>query len=833
MRDLFRIETDRLSVTWSSGRDEKIIPAYSTTSAPPGYLRISPRRADLTFSENNWRAGVPDGAARDWQQIIGPRLFEERDYLFHLHSKKGQTITFVNRDPALIRAIDHKESRSIHGTINFGSQAGMSSFSVALDGMPELDFELEIFPSKLDYALDYAQLTAEVQDVCTGLALEYLRSTYKFGLGSPQPRSSVLEWTILLRHAITELERAVVYISRHPHWNIEREPRDVRADRLKHIDASVRRAVLRGSGSGGFIRKGLGFPCRERISERTPYPSLDTPEHRWLGHQVRGIRRKLSQILLEQSAVTSEFRKKDSNSARRASIREEILQLEQRVAHISETEPLKSAGPVPPSNFASMKLLGSPGYRDAYRAILMLSMGLRLAGGIIQTSLKDLSTLYEYWCYISVLQTVSELVGLPLPTTPLIKPEQNGLRVAIQKGYETKVPFPLQNGRRILVTYNPQFRGDQSFLVPQQPDILLTIEDPSWPAIHIVLDAKYRLDNSPETVARYKSSGPPQDALNVLHRYRDAIVDMEASDKPVRTVVEAVALFPYRELESGAFRDSRLWRSLERIGVGAIPMLPDGTTYFREYLSRILLKGGWSLADRGINHRSRERAADWREAAAKPVLVGILRPGIESEHLAWIETEQLYYMPMLRRQRRQYQVSSILIFSPSALRTPGAITHVANVESIEVLPRKDIKTPWPGRDADRPQVVYRLSALRKVLQPIAFKPGTSAGLRRPRWTSELGFRRANFVNELIIETEPEWRLYEDLRLAETEFDVEADSPSLENPDDPQGRAWFRIGSFSVQYRGSAGFLIRKLGFSDQFVRSPEAVLALISTSAIN
>jgi hypothetical protein len=830
MPKLFRIETDRISLTWSLSRDEPILPAYSTLTPPPGQLRIVPRRRDIVFSANNWRSGVPEGVAGDWQQIVGPRLFEEKEYLFHIHAKHGQLISFTHRDPVLIRAVQNEDSNSVHGNINFGSQVGLTLFSIALDGIPEVDFEVEVFPTKIDYAFDYEQLTAEIQDVCTGLALEYLRSTFKLGLGSREPRSSLLEWAILLKHAISDLEQAVFYISQHPHRNIEREPGTIRAERLKRTDASVRRAVLRGAGTGRFLCEGLKFPCREKISERTPRSTLDTPEHRWLAHQLKSIRRRLSQILSELSDTSKGVNLQGARKERQTRVHEEVLQLEQRIAHLSQTELLNSAGAIPPPNFASMKLLGTPGYREAYRAILLLSLGLRLTGGPIRMSLKDLSTLYEYWCYISVLGTVSALVGAQLPVSSLIRPEQNGLRVALQRGRETKVHFPLQNGRQIEVIYNPQFKGNQSFLVPQQPDILLTIKDPSWPALHIVLDAKYRVDNSPDTVARYQSPGPPQDALNVLHRYRDAIVDTEASsDKPKRTIVEAAALFPYRELQTGSFRESRLWRSLERIGVGAIPMLPNGANYFREYISRILIKGGWSLADLPIGHRSLECSMDWRQAASKPVLVGVLKPGYEAEHLAWIKRERTYYMPMLQRQRRQYQVSSVLFFSPTALRIPGAITHAADVESVEILSRKEIKTPWPfSRDADQTQVVYHLGALRQLPKAIPFKTGTKFGLRRPRWTSELGAARATTLNELILETEPEWRLYEDLQLSEIEFYVDPDSPVLEDPDDPQGRAWFRIGSVSVNFRGAAGFLIRRLGIPDRYVRSAEAVIEILS-----
>jgi hypothetical protein len=38
-----------------------------------------------------------------------------------------------------------------------------------------------------------------------------------------------------------------------------------------------------------------------------------------------------------------------------------------------------------------MQLLGAPGYKEAYRACLILSLGLRIEGGPFKLSLKDLS----------------------------------------------------------------------------------------------------------------------------------------------------------------------------------------------------------------------------------------------------------------------------------------------------------------------------------------------------------------------------------------------------------------------------------------------------------
>jgi predicted component of viral defense system (DUF524 family) len=60
-------------------------------------------------------------------------------------------------------------------------------------------------------------------------------------------------------------------------------------------------------------------------------------------------------------------------------------------------------------------------------------------------------------------------------------------------------------------------------------------------------------------------AGPPEDALGTLHRYRDAIIGAPR-------VEVAAALFP--GTADDAFLRSRLWSSLDRLGVGAVPIRP-------------------------------------------------------------------------------------------------------------------------------------------------------------------------------------------------------------------------------------------------------------------
>src|SRR3990172_8126861 len=53
--------------------------------------------------------------------------------------------------------------------------------------------------------------------------------------------------------------------------------------------------------------------------------------------------------------------------------------------------------------------------------------------------------------------------------------------------------------------------------------ILLTLMRPGAPLVQFVIDAKYRLDVSDDYISVFGCAGPPVDAVNALHRYRDAI----------------------------------------------------------------------------------------------------------------------------------------------------------------------------------------------------------------------------------------------------------------------------------------------------------------------
>ena len=246
---------------------------------------------------------------------------------------------------------------------------------------------------------------------------------------------------------------------------------------------------------------------------------------------------------------------------------------------IDSTTAIAAASGAPPA--PTPRLLSAPGYAEAYAASRALDLSLAVAEGAVPHATRDLWALYEMWSYLTLARTVARLLDQPLPARAFFRAEHRGIRFLLRRGRRHAVTL-WRGGLRVTVTYNPRFAA-RSGLLAQRPDLLLTVKRGAVTR-RFVLDAKYRRDDGARYVRRYGAPGPPETALGDLHRYRDAIVEPAGG----RTVEEAVALYPYRVDESEAFTESRLWASIERIGVGAIPLVPGATDLLDRWLRRVL-----------------------------------------------------------------------------------------------------------------------------------------------------------------------------------------------------------------------------------------------------
>jgi len=108
--------------------------------------------------------------------------------------------------------------------------------------------------------------------------------------------------------------------------------------------------------------------------------------------------------------------------------------------------------------------------------------------------------------------------------------------------------------------------------VPQKPDIVLQLtkdDVEKGMKMTYLFDAKYRIsgkDNGVDT--------PPDDAINQMHRYRDAIYYRDYDSKQLKKeVIGGYILFP-GDGDSAEVQMSKFYKSIQEVNIGAFPLRP-------------------------------------------------------------------------------------------------------------------------------------------------------------------------------------------------------------------------------------------------------------------
>ena len=787
----FRLEWRELSRVWA--RREQL-----------GLFRIRLLRHQTGLSADSWKAS-PSGPDRLFDSEIGPALFEETDYQIYLRALgDSQCIRMQHRDPLIVRHLTMQESGRVqHGVINFRGQVGQTTLTICIDGRPYAILELEVFPTKMDYQADFRSLIADLQQHARGLVWEYLRSTVHQAQTIASRPANRLEWLLILRGIVESLHAAVRYISHSPSRRLDPDLRLQRPEQIRRIDTGLRRQIARASSAGnGVLFQGLLIPQRLNAATRTA--TLNTPEHRWLRSQLTDIQLKLTQLSTAATVA--------SDSDRNRVIVAELRNFRLRIGKMLQTEAMQNADGPADNQAISLQLLQAPGYREAFQCCHALRLGLAFEGDKLQLSIKELNALYENWVLIAVLKIIRELAGQEDQTPQRLILQNSGLSITLTRGREQTFRFKLDDDRRIEVVYNPQFKDQRAILIPQRPDVLLRLLQKHWPPVHIILDAKYRIDDSPEYQRQFGSPGPPIDAINVLHRYRDAILEAEpiaeSSGGIRRAVVHAAAIFPASGQVCSSFRTSRLWQALDRLGIGAIPALPHDLSLLREWLQRILEESGWEIARRIIPHSTTTRKTQLQQSSVRPALVQVLDQSDGQSRLDWIRQTQRCYIRMPRRPHRHFQISTVAFYCSQPLQSPPAIAWKAEVLHTELVLRSDIITPWVTRHNSQAQMIlYHLGPVTRISSPIVNISPSQTSFRTDRWTTQLALERASVAAEICLETEFEWELYEALKARNVRFRLHMDLIRNDSEDIPRGRTWFRFqNGDAVRFDGANGFL---------------------------
>lgn len=577
MPDVLRIETAHwvLSV-WTKDVQAPLDRLISTLqsrgrSLPPAPLRFSP---PLTVSAVQSLAEIilPEQPATGFI-LPTPVFFENRLYDFEF-----QFLPEIARrgEPKIIHWLKSVEdgfrfSRDcLRGSVNFGNDVGWFRLGVQFhDGRQQVEqfISFEVLPTKMDMANDFDLIHKAIDNTYPLWRFSFAQKTEHELAKSQKPHERFpLLWLALFRSLRKELENAVKLICRSPHARLLPHERFLRPDRLKgRLTPRFEEQVTEQCRSGALHR-------RHRIETRRL--SVDTPENRFVKMVMIRCVRELTVFIRRARLSNAVPDRERLSSAFFAELESWLKPLEQRLA-----EPLfREVGNYNGMAQESLVLHHRTGYAKIYRIWQELKLYLDLFGRQAAISMKSVAELYEVWCLLEIRRM---LMGLGFTEVESRKAalRTKGLEKELVDGMGTAFLFTRRDGLKIRLahepvfspTKNPDARGIYSWTTSQKPDILLESAFPDGSRIRWIFDAKYRIaaeDGSDDLI--------PDDAINQMHRYRDALIHLSAGDDGVteksRPVVGAFVLYPGWFDEETAVNPYH--RAVEAVGIGGFPLLP-------------------------------------------------------------------------------------------------------------------------------------------------------------------------------------------------------------------------------------------------------------------
>ena len=301
--------------------------------------------------------------------------------------------------------------------------------------------------------------------------------------------------------------------------------------------------------------------------------SNDTQENRFLKYALGQITDKyesLKERIVSINGLADE-KKKD------------LAEIQATLKHLQRNPFFRTVGRFKGMNQESLVLQRATSYSQIYWTWNLLRRAYSLNDGIYKLQSKDIATLYEIWCFIEVSHIVKELLGTDVDVDHRNRMEMNGIFTwELGKGEHSRILFKKDDGELAELVYNPKHTDKENdtismdrLVVPtvaQKPDIVLQLTKHDLQKnmkMTYLFDAKYRIDGRVNGV-----DTPPEDAINQMHRYRDAIYYKENKDAALKKeVIGGYILFP-GDGQKAEVEVSKFYKTIDEVNIGAFPLRP-------------------------------------------------------------------------------------------------------------------------------------------------------------------------------------------------------------------------------------------------------------------
>ena len=452
------------------------------------------------------------------------------------------------------------------GFINYQNEIGRSEIQIIYKVDKEtrrFRFAFEVLSTKLDYHEHWRAIVEDIEREYSMLSLDYMRRTFHGFSPDQNGEHPDIVWWSVFDGEQQKFIRACKSIIDRPRHRLHGEEVYLRADKLKQTPHNIGNRLAEHRQEPAYL-----YRVEQQIQ------SNDTQENRFLKFALHQISKRYEDLRQRIETV------KTASDTMKAA----MLATSETLKRLQRHPFFRTIGRFKGISQESLVLQKAIGYSQVYRTWNLLRRAYSLNDGLYRLQTKDIATLYEIWCFIEVSHIVKEQLHLDNEDVEhRNRMEMNGVfSWELGKGEHSRILFRKDGVELAELVYNPKNADKENEsvgmkdwsvpTVPQKPDIVLQLTKNDLQRgmkMTYLFDAKYRIDGRDKGV-----DVPPDDAINQMHRYRDAIYYKDYDAKVLKKeVIGGYILFP-GDGEPNDVARSKFYETIEKVNIGAFPLRP-------------------------------------------------------------------------------------------------------------------------------------------------------------------------------------------------------------------------------------------------------------------
>ena len=527
---------------------------YSTYSWSDGVVSVK-RTLDADH-EIDIEQGVP-APATFFDNADYPIWIEFKDYV-----KDAQFGSILQNDNDRFSFRRH----ILAGFINYKNEIGRSEIQIIYKVDKEtrtFRFGFEVLSTKLDYHEHWRTIVEDIEREYRMLSLDYMRRPFHgFSPDQNGEHPDIVWWSVFEGEQQKFIKACKSIIDR-PRHRLHGEEVYLRADKLKQTPHNIENRLAEHRKEPAYL-----YRVEQHIL------SNDTQENRFLKFALHQISKRYEDLRQRIEAV-----KTVSGTMKSA-----MLATSETLKRLQHHPFFRTIGRFKGISQESMVLQKATGYSQVYRTWNLLRRAYSLNDGLYRLQTKDIATLYEIWCFIEVSHIVKTQLHLDDEDVEhRNRMEMNGIfSWELGKGEHSRILFRKDGVELAELVYNPKNADNENGnvgmidlvvpTVPQKPDIVLQLTKNDLQQgmkMTYLFDAKYRIDGKDKGV-----DVPPEDAINQMHRYRDAIYYKDYDANALKKeVIGGYIIFP-GDGEPNYVAVSKFYKTIKEVNIGAFPLRP-------------------------------------------------------------------------------------------------------------------------------------------------------------------------------------------------------------------------------------------------------------------